>query len=96
MPIFIEDLGGRENITSIDNCATRLRLTIADMTKVNEAALKKKHGARGVMKLNKESLQVIVGTNVQFVAEAMKQLAKGGAVREETMIAREKEHCFCS
>ncbi|MFB9757393.1 N-acetylglucosamine-specific PTS transporter subunit IIBC [Ectobacillus funiculus] len=86
---FIEDLGGRENITSIDNCATRLRLTIADMTKVNEAALKK-HGARGVMKLNKESLQVIVGTNVQFVAEAMKQLAKGGAVREETMIAREK------
>ncbi|MFP3122087.1 N-acetylglucosamine-specific PTS transporter subunit IIBC [Ectobacillus funiculus] len=86
---FIEDLGGKENITSIDNCATRLRLTIADMTKVHEAALKK-HGARGVMKLNKTSLQVIVGTNVQFVAEAMKQLVKSGVMLEDVVIAKEK------
>ena len=74
---FIEDLGGKENITSVDNCATRLRLTIADMDKVNDAALKK-HGAKGLMKINKTNLQVIVGTNVEFVAEAMKQFIKSG------------------
>lgn len=70
---FIEDIGGKDNITSIDNCATRLRLTIGDMTKVNDGALKA-HGAKGVMKLNKTNLQIIVGTEVEFVAEAMKKL----------------------
>ncbi|WP_017726074.1 N-acetylglucosamine-specific PTS transporter subunit IIBC [Halalkalibacterium ligniniphilum] len=69
---FIKGLGGKENITSLDHCATRLRLTVADMTKVNDELLKK-HGAHGVIKLNKTSLQVIVGTNVEFVAEAMKR-----------------------
>ncbi|MBT2647663.1 PTS transporter subunit EIIC [Bacillus sp. ISL-34] len=75
--LFIQDLGGKENIKLIDNCATRLRLQVADSGNVNEAALKR-HGARGVMKLNKSSVQVIVGTNVEFVANAMKQLVKNG------------------
>lgn len=75
--LFIQDLGGKENIKLIDNCATRLRLEVADTGNVNEAALKR-HGARGVMKLNKSSVQVIVGTNVEFVANAMKQLVMNG------------------
>ena len=32
--------GGKENITSIDNCITRLRLEVKDTTKVNEKAIK--------------------------------------------------------
>ena len=70
---FINDLGGKENITSIDNCATRLRLMINDMAKVDESALKM-HGAKGTMKLNKTNLQIIVGTEVEFVADAMKKI----------------------
>lgn len=70
---FIDDIGGIENITSIENCATRLRLTIINMVKVNEVALKN-HGAKGVIKLNKTNLQIIVGTEVEFVADAMKKL----------------------
>lgn len=70
---FIHDIGGKENITVIDNCATRLRLNVKDMDKVNDSALKA-HGAKGVMKLNKTNLQVIVGTEVEFVADAMKRL----------------------
>ncbi|MBZ5752618.1 N-acetylglucosamine-specific PTS transporter subunit IIBC [Metabacillus rhizolycopersici] len=70
---FINDIGGKENISIIDNCATRLRLNIKEMDKVNDSALKA-HGAKGVMKLNKTNLQIIVGTDVEFVADAMKRL----------------------
>lgn len=70
---FINDIGGKENISTIDNCATRLRLNIKEMDKVNDSALKA-HGAKGVMKLNKKNLQIIVGTDVEFVADAMKRL----------------------
>ncbi|SFC86066.1 PTS system, N-acetylglucosamine-specific IIC component [Bacillus sp. OV322] len=70
---FINDIGGKENISNIDNCATRLRLNVKDMEKVDDSSLKA-HGARGVMKLNKKNLQIIVGTEVEFVADAMKRL----------------------
>ncbi|MEK3854355.1 N-acetylglucosamine-specific PTS transporter subunit IIBC [Cytobacillus sp. FSL H8-0458] len=72
---FIKDIGGTDNITSIDNCATRLRLNIADMEKVKESALKA-HGAKGIMKLSKTNLQIIVGTDVEFVADEMKKIKK--------------------
>ncbi|MBI0580248.1 PTS transporter subunit EIIC [Neobacillus cucumis] len=70
---FIKDIGGRENITLIDNCTTRLRLNIKDMDKVKDSSLKA-HGAKGIMKLNKNNLQVVVGTEVEFVADAMKRI----------------------
>lgn len=70
---FVHDIGGKENITSIDNCATRLRLVVQDMGKVNDSSLKA-HGAKGVMKMNDHNLQIIVGTDVEFVADAMKRL----------------------
>ncbi|ADC51715.1 PTS system, N-acetylglucosamine-specific enzyme II, BC component [Alkalihalophilus pseudofirmus OF4] len=72
---FIDALGGKENITSIDNCATRLRLEIADSSLIDESTLKKS-GARGVMKMSKSSIQVIVGTDVEFVSDKMKQMLK--------------------
>lgn len=68
---YIKALGGSENIKSVDNCATRLRLEVVDNTKVNDKELKAL-GARGVVRLSKTSIQVIVGTNVQFVADGIK------------------------
>ncbi|WP_050613755.1 N-acetylglucosamine-specific PTS transporter subunit IIBC [Bacillus testis] len=70
---YMEALGGRENLSNIDNCVTRLRLKVNDMDKVNEAELKK-IGAKGVIKLNKTDLQVIVGTDVEFVADHMRKM----------------------
>ncbi|TCT17564.1 PTS system N-acetylglucosamine-specific IIA component (Glc family) /PTS system N-acetylglucosamine-specific IIB component (Glc family) /PTS system N-acetylglucosamine-specific IIC component (Glc family) [Melghiribacillus thermohalophilus] len=70
---FIQDLGGIENIKSIDNCATRLRLTIQDVSKMDESALKK-HGARGIMRMGSKNIQIVVGTDVEFVADEMKKL----------------------
>lgn len=72
---YIEYLGGEENITKVDNCATRLRLELVDTDKMNDKALKS-IGAKGVVKLNKTSAQVIVGTTVEFVADGMKSLLK--------------------
>ncbi|MDI9229292.1 PTS transporter subunit EIIC, partial [Serratia bockelmannii] len=63
-PAILAALGGIDNITSLDNCLTRLRLSIADMSKVDDAALKA-NGAIGVVHLNKTSLQVVIGPQVQ-------------------------------
>ena len=65
--------GGKENIASIDNCVTRLRLEVKDMTQVDDKAIKAA-GVAGVIKPGKTSVQVIVGTKVQFVADAFSEL----------------------
>ena len=69
---YIEYLGGAENLVKIDNCITRLRLEIKDSSVVNDKGLKEL-GAKGVVKLSKNSIQVIVGPNVQFVADGIKK-----------------------
>ena len=67
--------GGKENIASIDNCVTRLRLEVKDMTQVDDKAIQAA-GVAGVIKPGKTSVQVIVGTKVQFVADAFSELCK--------------------
>ncbi len=71
--IILEGLGGRENVTSLDNCITRLRMDIKDYTLVDEKKIKSA-GVAGVMRPGKTSVQVIVGTKVQFVADEMKKM----------------------
>ena len=73
--IILEGVGGKENVTSIDNCITRLRLEIKDYTKVDEKKIKSA-GVAGVIRPGKNSVQVIVGTKVQFVADEFKKLCK--------------------
>ncbi|MEG9489644.1 N-acetylglucosamine-specific PTS transporter subunit IIBC [Mannheimia indoligenes] len=70
---FIDALGGKENLLNIDACITRLRLTLADMSKVNDAQLKAL-GSKGNIKLGENAFQVILGTEAEFVADAMKKL----------------------
>ena len=73
--IVLEGIGGKENVTSIDNCITRLRLEIKDYTKVDEKKIKSA-GAAGVIRPSKTAVQVVVGTKVQFVADEFKKLCK--------------------
>jgi len=75
---FLTALGGKENITDLENCATRLRLEVADVSKVDDAALKRA-GAAGTMKPGGTSVQVVYGTNVQFVKDAMEAIMTGQA-----------------
>lgn len=71
----LEGVGGKENVTSIDNCITRLRLEIKDYTAVDEKKIKSA-GVAGVIRPGKNSVQVIIGTQVQFVADEFKKLCK--------------------
>lgn len=71
--VILEGLGGAANITDVDNCITRLRLEIKDYTLVNEKVIKSA-GVAGVIRPSKTSVQVIVGTQVQHVADEFKKL----------------------
>ena len=73
--IVLEGVGGKENVASVDNCITRLRLEIKDYTKVDEKKIKSA-GVAGVIRPGKNSVQVIIGTQVQFVADEFKKLCK--------------------
>ncbi|MBB5180114.1 PTS system N-acetylglucosamine-specific IIC component [Planomicrobium koreense] len=86
----IEALGGSSNITAVDYCTTRLRLTVKDADKVSEKDLKR-HGAMGLMKINKTNVQVVIGTAVEFLADAMqKRLANGNPAPESLEVPVEE------
>lgn len=69
-------LGEAENVVAIDNCTTRLRLQVKDTSKVDQAKIKAT-GVPGVKVIDAKNIQVIVGTEVQFVADAMNRLHGG-------------------
>lgn len=73
--IILDGVGGRENITSIDHCITRLRLEVKDRFLVDEKKIKSS-GAAGVIRPGKTSVQIIIGPKVQFVYEEFKRLAE--------------------
>lgn len=70
-----EGLGGRSNITSIDNCVTRLRVEVNSMDTVDQAKIKNS-GVAGINIVGPQSIQVIVGTEVQFVADEIEKMRK--------------------
>ena len=55
------NIGGGSNIISAAHCATRLRLVIADNSKVNSKALEDIEGVKGMFESNGQ-LQLIIGT----------------------------------
>ncbi|CAN1540397.1 PtsG Phosphotransferase system IIC components, glucose/maltose/N-acetylglucosamine-specific [Mycobacteriaceae bacterium] len=63
---LIAAFGGRENLVNVDACITRLRMDVADPTKVDQARLKTL-GAAGVIEVG-NSVQAVFGTQ----AEALK------------------------
>ena len=71
----LEGIGGKENVVSVDNCITRLRLEIKDYTLIDEKKIKAA-GVAGVIRPSKTAVQVIIGTQVQFVADEFKKLCK--------------------
>ncbi|MDT0174607.1 N-acetylglucosamine-specific PTS transporter subunit IIBC [Enterobacter sp. BRE11] len=76
---YIGAIGGSDNLTGIDACITRLRLNVKDSAQVNESVAKHL-GASGVIRLNKQSVQVIVGTQAESIATAMKKVLTKGPV----------------
>lgn len=72
--VYLEGLGGTDNIVDITNCATRLRVTVDDPEKVEaDDYFKQTGGAHGLVKSGK-NVQVIVGLSVPQVREAAEQI----------------------
>lgn len=63
--LIVEGLGGEQNISDVDCCATRLRCTVYNAELVDEAKLKES-GAAGVIKKG-EGVQVIYGPKVSVI-----------------------------
>ncbi len=76
---YISAIGGSDNLTGIDACITRLRLNVKDSALVNDS-LAKRLGASGVIRLNKQSVQVIVGTRAEIIAGAMRTAMTAGPI----------------
>ncbi len=73
--IIYEGLGEDSNIVSIENCITRLRVEVKDINKVDQGKIKKAN-IPGVKVTGPNNIQVIVGPQVQFVAEEIEKLRK--------------------
>ncbi len=64
-------VGGIENITKVSNCATRLRLEIKDINKVNIESIKKYYPA--VETINNNEIHIVVGTDASELAKEFKK-----------------------
>ena len=79
---IVKGLGGPDNITDVDCCATRLRCTVKDEKKVDESVLKAT-GASGVIKKGK-GVQIIYGPQVSVIKSDLEEyLEKYGDESDE-------------
>ncbi|WP_333781215.1 glucose-specific PTS transporter subunit IIBC [Oceanirhabdus sp. W0125-5] len=70
----LEAFGGKENISKLEACITRLRVTVNDITKVDKAQLKKL-GAAGVVEIG-DNLQAIFGPKSDTLKSQIKDIMK--------------------
>ncbi|MBQ7217331.1 MAG: PTS transporter subunit EIIC [Synergistaceae bacterium] len=75
--VILEGLGGPENLQEFDYCATRIRAVVKDYVLVNEKKIKSS-GVPGVFRPSEHNVQVVVGTKVQFVYDALKDIIAAG------------------
>lgn len=75
-------IGGRSNVEAVDSCATRLRLSVKDSSDIDEGALTR-CGARGVIRPSGRAIQIIIGNDVQFVADSLARLVAAPASAAE-------------
>lgn len=88
--LIVKGLGGAENLSDVDCCATRLRVTVKDASKVSQDTLKTSGAAGVIVKGN--GVQVIYGPKVSVIKSNLEDyLANPTAVVEETVVEEVKE-----
>jgi PTS system N-acetylglucosamine-specific IIC component len=80
---YIAALGGASNLTVVDACTTRLRLSVVDSAKVSEPELKA-IGARGVLKRGATSVQVIIGPEADLISDEIRTEIERSSARGAT------------
>jgi len=68
-------LGGKDNITEMEPCVTRIRVQVADNSKVDDAALRKA-GAHGVMRMG-SAIQVVLGPQADNIGSEIRKIMGG-------------------
>ncbi|GAA4890633.1 PTS glucose transporter subunit IIBC [Ferrimonas pelagia] len=86
---FIEAFGGPQNLANVDSCITRLRMTVVDASKVDQARLKQL-GASGVL-VSGNAIQAIVGTTAEITKTEMEEMLKSGGFEAAKPVAAAAE-----
>ena len=68
---YIAALGGASNLTLVDACTTRLRLSVVDAEKISESELRNL-GARGMLKRDPRNVQVVIGPEADLIADEIR------------------------
>lgn len=92
----LKAVGGKENVVSAAHCATRLRLVIADNSKLNKDAVEAAEGVKGCFEASGQ-IQVIYGTGiVNHVFDEFIALAgiEGGSKDDVKAAAAQKQNIF--
>jgi len=76
--ITIEALGGAENMLSVANCISRLRVDLADPELVDQVKLRTS-GCMGIFFPSEKHIHVVFGPHVEFVKNAVDDLLGGGS-----------------
>jgi len=82
--MIVDGLGGKTNISDLDSCATRLRVTVLNGEKVNENILKLS-GAMGVIQQG-NGVQVIYGPKVTVIKSKLDEYLESPESDQETVI----------
>ncbi|MCX0290225.1 beta-glucoside-specific PTS transporter subunit IIABC [Lactobacillus kullabergensis] len=87
---IIKFVGGKENISKLIHCSTRLRFTLKNQDKVNLESLKQINGVLGAVNSSGQC-QVIIGNNVVEMYDAIsKQIGQLSSRTEESNATKEK------
>lgn len=72
---YLRALGGEANLLEVEACITRLRLKVNDAQALDDDQLKSL-GVLGVVRVNRQTVQVVVGTQAEQLSLAIKQLLR--------------------
>lgn len=72
---IVKLIGGKENVSKLNHCATRLRFHLKDEQKANTEVLENTPGVLGVVR-NAGQYQIIIGNNVQQVYKPIAQICQ--------------------
>ncbi|SFE12557.1 PTS system N-acetylglucosamine-specific IIB component, Glc family /PTS system N-acetylglucosamine-specific IIC component, Glc family [Lentibacillus persicus] len=72
---ILQNIGGKDNLVDYENCMTRLRLVVKDASVIDEDKIKQT-GAHGLVKVDNEHIQIVIGPDVSNVYQEFKKHAE--------------------
>lgn len=87
---IMKQIGGRENVNGLTHCATRLRFTLQDDTKINVSAIERLDGVYGIKNAGGQ-VQIIIGTDVANLYEEVNAICNIDETKNIVSEDKEKE-----